>query len=275
MIYNGKSALILVGAGKMGGALLAGWLGQGIDPGRINVVEPNADQAKMLKNRYGVSVASSVQALSLDAAPDAVILAVKPQAMEAALKDYRPFVAEGTAFISIAAGKTLDFFLRHLGEEAAIIRAMPNLPSTVQQGATVLCASSAVTDTQRQLASFLFDAVGLAGWVEEEALLDAATALSGSGPAYVFLLAEAMLEAGIALGLPPQLANRFARQTLQGSATMLAQAEESPHVLREHVTSPGGTTEAALRVLMREGGVRSLILEAMQAAATRSRELAE
>lgn len=270
-----EGQIILVGAGKMGGALLEGWIKQGITLNRILIIEPDEVRALSLKMHYGVSVSSDSAAIPLASVPAIVVLAVKPQHMAATLPAYAKFAEAGAVFISIAAGKTTDFFRRYLGDDVAIIRTMPNLPAIVGKGATALYATAKVTPAHKQQAAGLFEAVGRCFWLEDEALIDAVTALSGSGPAYLFLLAECMAKAGEVLGLPAELSSALAEQTLLGSAELLIQAEEEAGTLRQHVTSPGGTTEAALRVLMGERGMEPLIAQAMQAACRRSEELAE
>lgn len=270
-----EGQIILVGAGKMGGALLEGWIKQGIKRNRILIIEPDEARALSLKAHYGVSVSGDGATIPVTAVPAIVVLAVKPQHMAATLPAYTRFAEAGAVFVSIAAGKTTDFFRRYLGQNAAIIRTMPNLAAIVGKGATALYATSMVTPSQKQQAAGLFDAVGQCFWLEDEALIDAVTALSGSGPAYLFLLAECMAKAGEALGLSGELSSALAEQTLLGSAELLIQAEEEAGTLRQHVTSPGGTTEAALQVLMGKGGMEPLIAQAMQAACRRSEELAE
>lgn len=267
--------IILLGAGRMGGALLQGWIQQGIAPERIVVIEADSKQAAILTEKYHVKAVDDIAKASLSAAPEAIILAVKPQQMTAVLANYAQFVAAGTLFISIAAGKTTGFFQKHLGEKVSIVRSMPNLPSIVGKGATALYASASVTAAQRKIASKLFEAVGIVGWLEDEALVDAVTALSGSGPAYIFLMAESMTKAGEALGLPHALAESLANQTLLGSAELLVQSSEAADVLRKNVTSPSGTTEAALNVLMDKNGLESVIELGMRAAYNRSKELAD
>jgi pyrroline-5-carboxylate reductase len=207
-------------------------------------------------------------------APDVVILAVKPQTMDAAIKPYKRFVGR-SLFLSIAAGKTLAYFARQLDDDAAVVRSMPNTPAAVGRGITVACANPRVTPTQRRLADELLAAVGEVGWVEQEALLDAVTAVSGSGPAYVFLLIECLAKAGIAEGLPADLASKLARATVAGSGELARLSSEPPSRLREAVTSPGGTTRAALDVLMAADGLEPLLTRAVAAAAKRSRELAD
>jgi pyrroline-5-carboxylate reductase len=263
--------LLLVGCGKMGGALLDGWLKRR-SAGRILAVEPNPGAARAVT---GVSFFPSSDALPQDAAPTVVVLAVKPQAMDTVLPAYRRYAAHGTVFLSIAAGKTLGYFARHLGAAAPVVRAMPNTPAAIGRGIAVACANAAVTARQRALAEALLAAVGEVGWVEEETLLDAVTAVSGSGPAYVFLLIESLAAAGVAAGLPAELAGRLARATVAGSGELALRSPEAPATLRENVTSPGGTTRAALDVLMAADGLEPLMIRAVAAAARRSRELAD
>ncbi len=203
------------------------------------------------------------------------MLAVKPQAMEEVLPAYRRFAAGGALFVSIAAGKTLASFARALGGDAAVVRAMPNTPAAIGRGIAVACANARVSPAQRALAERLLAAVGEVGWVQDEALIDAVTAVSGSGPAYVFLLIECLAKAGEAAGLPAGLATRLARATVAGSGELARLSPESAAALREAVTSPGGTTRAALDVLMAKDGLEPLLRRAVLAAAKRSRELAD
>lgn len=260
--------ILLVGCGRMGSALLTGWRDQGIPAANIVVVEPARPSLD------AVTVVTDADSIPADFAPDVVVLAVKPQVMAGVLPPYRRF-ADQALFLTIAAGKPIASFRAALGETAAIIRAMPNTPAAVGRGITVCCAGAGVTADQRALASNLLAAVGEVGWVEEEARIDAVTALSGSGPAYVFLLVEAMAEAGAALGLDPVLAMQLARATVSGSGELLRLSSDDAASLRRAVTSPGGTTAAALAVLMDPAaGFGPLLEKALAAAETRSRELA-
>ena len=259
--------VLLVGCGKMGSALLAGWLERGLDPAGIVVVEPGPVAAS------GVTVVASHDRVPQAFAPDVVVLAVKPQVMAVALPPYARYCT--ATFLSIAAGKPIAFFASVLGEGTAIIRAMPNTPAAVRRGITVCVANGAVDTARRVASQGLLEAVGEVAWVEDEALIDSVTAVSGSGPAYVFLLAEAMAAAGIRAGLPEDLATRLARATVAGSGELLHQSPETAAQLRINVTSPGGTTAAALAVLMAEtNGMIPLLTEAIAAASRRSRELA-
>lgn len=263
--------IVLVGGGKMGGALLAGWLDRGVDPKRVRVIEPNADAAKALAK---MNVPVDADAAALSDAPDVVVLAVKPQVMDSVAAGYARFARTGTAFLSIAAGRTIRSFEKILGAEAAILRAMPNTPAAVRRGITVVCASANVTAAQRTLAGDLLAAVGAVEWIEDEALMDAVTAVSGSGPAYVFLLAEQLAEAGREAGLPADMAARLARATVAGAGELLHKAAEPAATLRQNVTSPGGTTAEALKVLMADDGSQPVLTRAVLAATRRSRELA-
>lgn len=262
--------LLLVGCGKMGAALLAGWVAAGSAPKPIVVVEPNPAQGAV---PAGVTCVASADALPAGFKPAVVVLATKPQVMDDVVPAYRRLAGPGTCFVSIAAGRTLAYFEKILGK-TAIVRSMPNTPAMVGRGITVCCANAGVDAAQRQLADRLMAAVGGVGWVDDEALIDAVTAVSGSGPAYAFLLAECMAEAGRQAGLPADLAERLARATVAGAGELLHRSPESAAQLRKNVTSPNGTTHAALQVLMAEDGMQPLLNRAVAAAAKRSRELA-
>lgn len=266
-----RGTLALVGCGKMGSALLRGWIAGGA-AGRFFVVEPAGPPAGF-ESAAGVSWHQTPEELADEPAPGAVVFAVKPQVIDAVLPDYRRWAGPDTLFVSIVAGKTIAGITRHLGP-AALVRTMPNTPAAIGRGITVACANARVTQTQRALCDKLLAAAGESAWVEDEALLDAVTAVSGSGPAYVFLLIEALAQAAEAAGLPPDLALGLARATVAGSGELARLSDESPAQLRENVTSPGGTTRAALDVLMAGDGLVPLIGRAVAAAAARSRELA-
>ena len=262
--------LILVGCGKMGGAMLRGWLARGLSPKGSRVVEPNPVGIADLS----VPVVAAAAAIPTDVSPDAVVLAVKPQMMDEAILHYRRFARPETLFLSIAAGKTIAYFQHHLGHQAALVRAMPNTPAAIGRGISVAVASTRVSADQRRLADTLLAACGEVAWVEEEALLDPVTALSGGGPAYVFLLIETLAEAGRKAGLPAELALRLARITVQGAGELARLSPDSPAELRRAVTSPKGTTLEALNILMAEDGIQPLFDRAIAAATRRSRELA-
>jgi pyrroline-5-carboxylate reductase len=264
-----QGPLLLVGAGKMGQALLDGWLVQGLDPKKLIVVEPQPAHSVQALVARGVSVNPSSRPKAA-----AIVIAVKPQTAPDAMPALKAQVAPGTLVLSIMAGRTLGFLHANLPAGTALVRAMPNTPAAIGRGITAACASAEVTPAQRDLASGLLSAIGSVEWVEDEALMDAVTALSGSGPAYVFLLTEAMTKAGIAAGLPPQLAERLARETVAGSGELLHRSTIDAATLRQNVTSPGGTTAAALEVLMAPDGFDRLLTDAIAAATRRSRELA-
>jgi pyrroline-5-carboxylate reductase len=261
--------LLLVGCGKMGGAMLDGWLARGLAASDVVIAEPG--EALRPKAAGLRAVASTMEVRET---PELVVLAVKPQTMDVVLPDLRRFADAGAVFLSIAAGKTLKYFAGHLGPAAKVVRAMPNTPAAVRCGITVATASGGVSAAQRQRCQELLEAVGEALWVEDEALIDAVTALSGSGPAYVFLLVEAMAAAGEKLGLAPDMAMQLARATVAGSGELLRQSREPAAQLRVNVTSPGGTTAEALKVLMAADGLQPVFDKALAAAAQRSRELA-
>ena len=270
---SGASALclVLVGCGKMGTAMLRGWIAAGV-ASRCVVVEPAGIPAG-IEATAEIVWYSSPQGLPAELRPDAVVFAVKPQIADEVVPDYRSWARPETLFVSIIAGKTLAGLARHLGH-AAIVRTMPNTPAAIGRGITVACATPRVTVDQRRLCDRLLAAIGESAWVENEALMDGVTAVSGSGPAYVFLLIEALARAGQAEGLPADLALRLARATVAGSGELARTSSVDPAQLREDVTSPGGTTRAALDVLMATDGLEPLIARAVAAAAARSRELA-
>lgn len=263
--------LLLVGCGRMGGALLQGWLAGGTRPEDVVAVEP-AGGAERFGSPAPRFVADAA-AIPADFSPSVVVLAVKPQLMDDVAPDYRRFIGPDTVFLSIAAGKTIGFFEDRIGSEAAIVRAMPNTPAAVGRGVTTAVANARATPEQKDDCERLLEAVGEVGWVEDEALMDAVTAVSGSGPAYVFHFVECLAKAGEAQGLDRELAMRLARATVSGAGELLHRSGDSADDLREAVTSPGGTTQAGLEVLMAELG--QLLDKTVAAAARRSRELAD
>ncbi len=267
------ASLVLVGAGKMGGALLQGWLDLGLEPRRIRLIEPQpAPKILALCAERGVTLAQSPG--STEVPPEVLVLAVKPQMLETAAPALLPLVDEATLVISILAGKTMKNVLDRLPRARAVVRAMPNLPAAIGCGITGAIANSAVTPAQRQRADALLSAIGQVEWLTDEGLIDVVTAVSGSGPAYVFYLAECLVEAGRAAGLPRATAERLARATVEGAGALLTHMiDQSPAELRESVTSPGGTTAAALDVLMGEDGLKQIIEKAVLAAKKRADEL--
>lgn len=261
--------ILLVGCGRMGSAMLSGWREQGLSPSFA--VDPFPGAASF--SGPDLTVVADAAALPSDFVPAAVVLAVKPQNAAETLPAYARF-ADKVVFLSIMAGRTIAGIDSLLGGNAAIVRAMPNTPAAVRQGVTVACPSSGVTAGQRALCDRLLRAIGVVAWAEAESLLDPVTAVSGSGPAYVFLLAELMERAAIEQGIPPDLARLLARQTVSGSGALLAASAEDAAQLRIAVTSPGGTTAEALRVLMAPENWPDAMSKAIAAATIRSRELA-
>jgi pyrroline-5-carboxylate reductase len=274
MAFKFDGPLLLVGAGKMGGALLEGLIAQGLDPRRVRVQDP-APPAEIvaLLAKHGLAAEPRIE--NLTEPPGVIIAAVKPQVMDTVFPPVAKLAGPSTLVVSIAAGRALASFEAHLPAKTAIVRAMPNTPAAIGRGMTVCAANAHVTSDQRKLCEALMAAVGEVAWVDREALMDAVTAVSGSGPAYVFLLAEALEKAGVAAGLDPALARQLARATVSGSGELLARSELDASVLRQNVTSPGGTTAAALAVLMADGGLEQLLTKAVLAGEGRSRELAK
>ncbi|HSZ68130.1 MAG TPA: pyrroline-5-carboxylate reductase [Xanthobacteraceae bacterium] len=265
-----SGVLVLVGAGKMGSALLEGWIRLGLDPQNIAVIEPAIPPQIAALTQRGLQLNPTPRALKNVAA---IVLAVKPQVAPQAIPPLAPLVSPSTVVVSIMAGRTLRFLSDALAKPCAIVRAMPNTPAAIGRGITVAVPLHA-NEAQRALADRLLSATGAVEWTTDEALMDAVTAVSGSGPAYVFLLAEALTEAGVAAGLPHELAAKLARETVAGSGELLHRSPLDAAVLRENVTSPAGTTAAALAVLMGQDGLASLMEKAVAAATKRSRELA-
>jgi pyrroline-5-carboxylate reductase len=267
--------LLLAGAGNMGYALLAGWLEGGLDPARIVVQEP-APQPHIRQALEAKGIALHAEVAALPEPPAVLLVAVKPQVMDQVLPQLAALVGRGTVVVSIAAGRQIAGLAAHLPEGTAIVRAMPNTPASVGRGITVMVGNAHVTAAQREACDRLLRAVGEVGWVDDEGLIDAVTAVSGSGPAYVFHLAECLAQAGVAAGLQPDLAQKLARWTVAGAGELLHRSDLDAATLRRNVTSPGGTTAAALEVLMAEsGGLPELMRKAVAAAARRSRELAK
>jgi len=269
-----SGTLVLAGGGKMGGALLAGWLNKGMGGADIIVVEPDSKTASAISEKHGVAVVEIVGDLDADLTPETVVFAVKPQSMDDVAPAYGGYAGPDTVFLSIAAGRTITYFEDKLGPEAAIVRAMPNAPAAVGRGITVAAANGQVTGQQKSRCDGLLGTVGDVAWIDDEGLMDAVTAVSGSGPAYVFLLAECLAEAGREAGLPAELSDQLARATVAGAGELLHQSGDSATRLRENVASPGGTTAAALEVLMGGDGWQALMTKAVAAAVKRSRELA-
>lgn len=266
--------LVLAGAGNMGGAMLAGWLKRGLSPAQIIVQDPGPPPATAeLLAKHGIRTIHALE--SLPAPPSVLLMAVKPQVMDAVFPPLARLVGPGTVVLSIAAGRTIASFEKHLPAGAAVVRAIPNTPAAVGRGITVATANAHVTDRHRQTITKLLSAIGEVAWVDDEALIDPVTAVSGSGPAYVFYLVEALAAAGVAAGLKAELAMQLARATVSGAGELLHQSPLDAATLRQNVTSPNGTTHAALQVLMAKDGLEPLMTAAVAAATKRSRELAQ
>lgn len=266
------TTLVLLGAGKMGSAMLRGWLALGMDGHGVTIVDPYpADDLMELAKEHGILVNPPSGTIS---PPEALVLAIKPQTLEAAAPDIAPLVGANTLVLSIMAGKTIANITQRLPKAKAIVRAMPNTPAAVGRGITGAAASAGVSAAQRAAASALLSAIGAVEWLDQEDWIDAVTAVSGSGPAYVFYLAECMAKAGEAAGLPADLAMRLARATVEGAGELMFRDAATPaSQLRVNVTSPGGTTAAALDILMDPNGLEPLMTKAIGAAKRRAGEL--
>ena len=265
-----KGTIVLAGAGKMGGAMLSGWLAQGLDAKRLAVVEPNpSDEIGALVTK-GVRLNPSPKQIGSVAT---LVIALKPQTFPEAGGALKSFSGPSTLVVSIMAGITIASIEAACG--GSVVRAMPNTPAAIGRGITVAVAAKNVSAAQRAVADALLLATGSVEWVEDESLMDAVTAVSGSGPAYIFLLAEELARAGVEAGLPQELATKLARETVAGSGELLHRSDTPSATLRQNVTSPGGTTAAALEVLMGPDGMQSLLTRAVAAATRRSKELAK
>ena len=262
--------IVLAGAGKMGGAMLAGWLAQGLDARLVGVIEPHpSDDIRALAAK-GIRLNPSPQDIGAVAT---LVVALKPQMFREAGLMLKSFTAPTTLVVSIMAGATIASIEAVCG--GMVVRAMPNTPAAIGRGITVAVAAGHVSAAQRAVADALLRATGSVEWTSDESLMDAVTAVSGSGPAYIFLLAEELARAGVEAGLPAELATRLARETVSGSGELLHRSELASATLRQNVTSPGGTTAAALEVLMGPDGMQPLLTRAVAAATKRSRELAK
>ncbi|QRM56263.1 pyrroline-5-carboxylate reductase [Sinorhizobium sp. BG8] len=271
MSVAASGPIVLVGAGNMGGAMLSGWLKSGVPGSSIVVIDPapNPTMAKVIADSGIRHEAGAPEGLKAGV----LLIAVKPQVIDQVLPPLKSLVGPETVVVSVAAGKTLANLRAHLGD-AAMVRAMPNTPAMVGRGVTGAYASAGVSDGQREFVHSLLKVSGPVEWVDSEADIDAVTAVSGSGPAYVFYLVECMAEAGRKAGLKADLAMRLARETVAGAGELLYQSPDDASRLRQNVTSPGGTTAAALAVLMAEDGMQPLFDAAIEAARKRAQELA-
>jgi pyrroline-5-carboxylate reductase len=265
-----KDTILLAGAGKMGGAMLTGWLARGIDARRVAVIEPHPSDEISALTTKGVRLNPSPKEIGTVAT---LVIALKPQTFPEAGSVLKSFTGPSTLVVSIMAGATIASIAAACG--GSVVRAMPNTPAAIGRGITVAVAAKNVSTAQRAVADALLRATGSVEWVDDEGLMDAVTAVSGSGPAYIFLLAEELARAGVEAGLPPELATKLARETVAGSGELLHRSDAPSATLRQNVTSPGGTTAAALEVLMGPNGMQSLLTRAVAAATRRSKELAK
>ncbi len=269
-LQNINGTIVLAGAGKMGGAMLTGWLAQGLDAKRVAVIEPHpSDEISALLTK-GIRLNPSAKDVGAAAT---LVVALKPQMFREAEPMLKSFTAPSTLVVSIMAGATIASIEQVCG--GSVVRAMPNTPAAIGRGITVAVAAKNVSAAQRAVADALLRATGSVEWVDDENLMDAVTAVSGSGPAYIFLLAEELARAGVEAGLPAELATKLARETVSGSGELLRRSELASATLRQNVTSPGGTTAAALEVLMGKDGLQSLMTRAVAAATRRGKELAK
>jgi pyrroline-5-carboxylate reductase len=267
-LQNVQGPIVLAGAGKMGGAMLTGWLAQGLDANCVGVIEPHPSQE--ISSTKGIRLNPSSRDIGNVAT---LVVALKPQMFREASAMLKSFTGPSTLVVSIMAGATIASIEQVCG--GSVVRAMPNTPAAIGRGITVAVAAKNVSSAQRAVADALLRATGSVEWVEDESLMDAVTAVSGSGPAYIFLLAEELARAGVEAGLPLELATKLARETVSGSGELLHRSELPSATLRQNVTSPGGTTAAALEVLMGPDGMQSLLTRAVAAATRRGKELAK
>jgi pyrroline-5-carboxylate reductase len=266
--------LVLAGAGNMGGAMLAGWLARGLEPSNIIVQDPGPPPATAeLLAKHGVRSVQSIE--NLPKPPAVLLMAVKPQVMDQVFPPLARLAGPQTVVLSIAAGKTIASFEKHLAAGTGVVRSIPNTPAAVGRGITAAAANAHVTARHKETVTELLSAIGEVAWVDDEALIDPVTAVSGSGPAYVFYMVEALAAAGVAAGLKADLAMQLARATVTGAGELLHQSPLDAATLRQNVTSPNGTTYAALQVLMAKDGLEPLMTTAVAAATKRSRELAQ
>ena len=264
-----EKGLVLLGCGKMGSAMLQGWLADGLKPSSVYVLDPFPSEWLHELEEKGLNLNKT-----LPQEPAVCIIAVKPQMMGEALPSLKVIARTDTVFLSIAAGTSIESFQSVLGNNCKIVRAMPNTPAAIGQGISALIGNSNSSNHDIKLCETLLQAVGDTVVLESESQMDAVTAVSGSGPAYVFHLIEALAAAGVDQGLSAQLAMKLAKKTVAGAGALAFHSEESPEQLRVNVTSPGGTTQAALEILMDvETGFPKVLLEGVKAAANRSKEL--
>jgi pyrroline-5-carboxylate reductase len=273
MSINLKGTLVLAGAGKMGSAMLEGWLKAGADPAKIVAIDPMPPQ-EVLQLLAKHNILHNPELATITDA-EVIVVAVKPQVMDEVLPNLVSLKSSRPLILSVAAGKTIATFAKHFGADASIIRTIPNTPAAIGRGITAMCGNAHVSKTQMELATALLSSTGELVTVEDESQIDLVTAVSGSGPAYIFYLTECMAAAGEKIGLSPALAMQLARATVAGSGELMRQSGIDAATLRQNVTSPKGTTYAALQVLMADDGMMPLFEKAITAAAERSKELAK
>jgi pyrroline-5-carboxylate reductase len=265
--------LVLIGAGKMGTAMLQGWLDAGIEPDQVTIFDPSPPPETMaVIKQYSISHNPSVGSVS---GVEAILVAIKPQMVDEVLPSMADLATNNPLVVSVVAGKTISAFRQHFGSDVPVIRTIPNTPAAVGRGITAMAASDGVSREQSALATALLASLGEVVSVSDEAMIDACTAISGSGPAYIFYMTECMTAAAMELGLPADIAEQLARATVAGAGELMRATGTPAGVLRENVTSPKGTTHAALQVLMADGdGMKQLMVRATAKAEQRSRELA-
>jgi len=271
MTFSNERPFLLVGAGKMGGAMLSGWMAEGVDPSAIIVSDPGPpDEVREVLTKYGIKL---VDRPPEDVQPGLVMIAVKPQLMDVVLPGLKSVVASDTLVLSVAAGTPVSVFEGAFGR-VPIVRAMPNTPSMVKRGITAAFPTAAVSEAQKETVTQLLSSIGQVVWLESEEQVDFVTGVSGSGPAYVFWMAECLAKAGEDVGLPAGMARQLAIATVTGAGELMHQSDIDPSTLRQNVTSPNGTTAAALNLLMADDGLEPLLTAAVQAAVKRAGELA-
>lgn len=271
----GKAKILLVGCGSMGSAMIKGWTAAGVGEKNYTVVTPQESSVMPLRARCDISWFPNAENIPAEYQPDFVIFAVKPQYIDGILRDYFCYALNGAIMVSVAAGKKLESYKPYVGDRAKIIRIMPNLPVAYNKGVCLGYAGGEIDGLDISLTHALFSSLGKMLWLENERSFDAATTISGCGPAYLYLLVDALTQAGIQAGLEPESAEIMARQAMIGAGVMLEHSTESAAILKKKVASPGGMTEAALKVLERpDTGLPQLMIEAINAAVQKSKDLA-
>lgn len=270
-----RAKIVIVGCGAMGSALIKGLNAKRVGNCRYTVITPHEDSTYALRETgVGIDWYKKLSSIPKSYTPDIIVFAVKPNVLDKILPEYKKFVNESITLISIAAGKKLAFYQKHLGKKAAVVRVMPNLPAAYNQGISVAMANDNVNKLQLFTAHHLLKALGEDVWIEDERLFDAVTAISGCGPAYLFLLTECIAKAGQKVGLPQAMAEKLARYTIIGAGALLEHSDEPASILKQRVASPGGVTEVALKVLENtESGIAPVMTMAIKVAMERSREM--